>query len=301
MARRKIKNATDQRKFIMVYHDFLESNLLTVDEKMIFIILKKFADSNNQCFPSLKKLADITGVSKRKIQDVIKSLEKKHVLSIESRIKSDGGRSSNLYTLYDIKEIWNNGNNEVSTLSADEIEERHMIEKLTAKGYHVTKEKELVSAEPTKVTAETSTIKLKQSNINDDTTNTIESQGMERYTLEQIKQLFSYETMLYDNPYQKDEIDSVMSILHTTMNTTRESIRIAGEDKPTMAVIGKLMKLHKESILYSIEKFKEQTERIKNPTAYMLTILYNAPEQYQLDIENMVSHDMANCSTDGKE
>ena len=209
--------------------------------------------------------------------------------------------SSNLYTLYDIKEIWNNGNNEESTLSADEIEERHMIEKLTAKGYHVTKEKELVSTEPTKVTAETSTIKLKHSNIDDDTTNTIESQGMERYTLEQIKQLFSYETMLYDNPYQKDEIDSVMSILHTTMNTTRESIRIAGEDKPTMAVIGKLMKLHKESILYSIEKFKEQTERIKNPTAYMLTILYNAPEQYRLDIENMVSHDMANCSTDGKE
>ena len=96
MARRKIKNATDQRKFIMVYHDFLESNLLTLDEKMTFVILKKFADSNNQCFPSLKKLADITGVSKRKIQDVIKSLEKKHVLSIESRIKSDGGRSSNL-------------------------------------------------------------------------------------------------------------------------------------------------------------------------------------------------------------
>lgn len=59
-----------------------------------------------------------------------------------------------------------------------------------------------------------------------------------------------------------------------------------------MAVIGKLMKLDKESIMYAIGKFTEQTERIKNPVSYMLTILYNAPEQYHLDIKNQVSHDM---------
>ena len=59
-----------------------------------------------------------------------------------------------------------------------------------------------------------------------------------------------------------------------------------------MAVIGKLMKLDKESIMYAIEKFTEQTEWIKNPVSYMLTILYNASEQYHLDIKNQVSHDM---------
>ena len=64
MARKKIKSATDQRKFIMIYHDFLESDLLTSHEKMVFIALKKFADSNNQCFPSLKKLIDVTRISK---------------------------------------------------------------------------------------------------------------------------------------------------------------------------------------------------------------------------------------------
>ena len=85
-----------------------------------------------------------------------------------------------------------------------------------------------------------------------------------------------------------------MSILYTAMNTTKPTIRIAGEDKPTMVVLSKLMKLHKESIMYAIEMFSKQTERIKNPTAYMLTILYNAPEQFNLDIQNRVSHDMAN-------
>ena len=59
-----------------------------------------------------------------------------------------------------------------------------------------------------------------------------------------------------------------------------------------MAVISKLMKLTYSGIMYAIEKFKEQTERIKNPTSYMLTLLYNAEEQRNLDIANQVQHDM---------
>lgn len=115
----------------------------------------------------------------------------------------------------------------------------------------------------------------------------------ERYSLSQIKQLFDYEAMINDNPCEKQKIDSVMDILHTVMNTTKSTIRVAGEEKPAMTVIGKLMKLNKYSIIYAINKFAEQTERIKNPTAYMLTILYSAPEQFNLDIQNQVSHDMA--------
>ena len=59
-----------------------------------------------------------------------------------------------------------------------------------------------------------------------------------------------------------------------------------------MVVIGKLMKLDYSEIMYCIEKYSEQTERIKNPTAYMLTLLYNAKEQMNLDISNQVQHDM---------
>lgn len=98
--------------------------------------------------------------------------------------------------------------------------------------------------------------------------------------------------MIHDNPYKKQSIDSVMDILHTTLNTSKKTIRIAGTDKPTMVVIGKLMKLNNESILYAIKKFQEQTERVKNPTSYMLTILYMAPEQFHLDITNQVQHDL---------
>jgi hypothetical protein len=50
--------------------------------------------------------------------------------------------------------------------------------------------------------------------------------------------------------------------------------------------------------MYAIEKYQEQTERIKNPTSYMLTLLYNSKEQMNLDITNQVSHDMAHWNTE---
>ena len=57
-----------------------------------------------------------------------------------------------------------------------------------------------------------------------------------------------------------------------------------------MVVIGKLMKLESEDLVYSIEKYHEQTERIKNVKAYLLTILYNAREQRHLDVSNLGHH-----------
>lgn len=123
---------------------------------------------------------------------------------------------------------------------------------------------------------------------NQNTTQLLKSQ--ERYTLEQVKQLFEYNIMLQDNSDLRKDIDSVIGILHTALNTTKQTIKINGENKPTMVVISKLMKLNKESIIYAINKFSEQTERIKNPSAYMLTILYNALEQFHLDLQNQVQH-----------
>lgn len=295
MARKKIKSITDQRPFVMIYHDFLENDLLTSHEKMVFIALKKFADSNNQCFPSLKKLANITRMSKRKIQDTLRSLEQKHIIDIDSRSRTDGGDASNFYTLHDLEELWSAGSSEEMAAIVDEIEEKRMIDILTAKGYYISKAKELAS--DTDQSTDTSTY-VNSINIDKDTIKKPESQA-ERYTLDQIHQLFDYRAMVNDNPYEKQEIDSVMGILHNVMNTTKPTIRIFSEDRPAMAVIGKLMKLDKDSIMYAIKKFSEQTERITNPTAYMLTILYTAPEQYNLDIQNQVSHNMADWKTRG--
>lgn len=296
MARKKIQLATDQRPFIMVYQDFLESNILdNYYQRLVYIYLKKFADSKNQCYPSVKTISKQSGISVNKVKITLKELEEKGIIAKANRSRPDGGKSSNLYTLYDYRELWNAGNSEEVAAVIDGIQEKYMIEALTAKGYYVTKEKGLAS-EPTK--AHTQAPQLNQFDIVNTTTNSGESQDLERYTLDQIKQLFDYDIMIQDNPYRQQDIDSVMNILYTTMNTTKATIRISGEDKPSMVVIGKLMKLSYSEIIYAIEKYQEQTERIKNPTSYMLTLLYNAKEQMNLDITNQVSHDMAHWNTE---
>ena len=294
MARPKIKSATDQRPFIMVYHDFLDSDVIGSHEKMVFIALKKFADSKNQCFPSLKKLSDVTGLSKRKIQDTLKELEQKHIITIESRLRADGGTTSNLYTLYDFKELWNAGSSEEMAAVVDEYEDKKLISLLEAKGYTVIKEKEPDTTEPTKDQLNQALMNNSSLNLYNYITDDAKSQELERYTIDQIRQIFDYDILVNDKPLWQKDIDSVFSILHTALNTTKETIRVSGEDKPTMIVIGKLMKLDYSEIMYCIEKYNEQTERIKNPTAYMLTLLYNAKEQMNLDISNQVQHDMYN-------
>jgi DNA-binding Lrp family transcriptional regulator len=292
VARKKLKSATDQRKFTLVYNDFLESDLLNYYEKMVFITLKKFADNDTmRAFPSLKTIHKITGISLSQVRRSIDHMEELGVISIEHRIDKDKGHQSNIYTLYDYAEIWNVGSSEDVAAVADEVSEMKLVAELRAKGYTVIKEKEPDTTEPTKDQLNQA-LELNQFDIVNTTTNSQKSQEVERYSLEQIRILYDYDVMISDNPYQKHDIDSVISILHTSLNTTKATIRIGGEDKPSMVVIGKLMKLTYSGIMYAIEKFKEQTERIKNPTSYMLTLLYNAEEQMNLDIANKVQHDM---------
>ncbi len=286
MARKKIKSATDQRPFIIIYHDFLESDLLTTYQKIVFIALKKFANSKNQCFPSLRKLADITQMSKRKVQDTLKELEEKHIISIENRSKTDGGNTSNLYTLYDFKEVWNVSSSEKLTTIIEEIEEKQMIKTLTAKGYYITKEKELASGSDQ--TTDTSTQKNQFTN-QQNTINEPKSQ-VERYTMKDIRVLYDYSSLIVQYPDKQTDIDIVFDILYDTLNSTKKTIRIGGEDKPVMVVIGKIMKLDFSDLAYSIEKYHEQTERINNPKSYLLTILYNDKEQHHLDIMNLGHH-----------
>ncbi len=302
MARKKISTSTDQRPFSLIYHDFIDSGILKSDEITLFVVLKRFADEDGNCFPSLKKLSAKSGLSKRKVQDLLKRMEEKKVITKEKRARADGGYSSNLYHLNDTAKMWQAGSVEEMKAAVDEIEEQHMIEILTAKGYTISKEpKKAKGKEKDKEKGlvsyadqsnDTST-QLNQFDIDNPTSNFDESQDLERYTIEQIRQLFDYNIMLQDHLEQKQDIDTVMSILHTAMNTTKPTIRIAGQDKPAMVVIGKFMKLDKESIMYAIKKFSEQTNKINNPIAYMTTILYTAQEQYYLDMKNQVNNERA--------
>ena len=282
MARKKIRSATDQRKFTLIYNDFIESNLLNYYEKMIFIVLKKYADNNTmKAFPSLNKLHKVTGISLSQVKRSINHMKELGVINVEHRNNEIKGHQSNIYTLYDYAEIWSvdtDSSEEHSITITEQISEMKLVAELRSRGYFVTKEKEL----------DTST-HINNPNIHKNTTNKIESQ-VERYTMEDIKELYEYDSLIIQYPKKLTDIDIVFDILYDNLNTQKQTIRVNGEDKPRMVVIGKLMKLQPDDLIYSINKYHEQTERIKNVKAYLLTILYHAKEQSHLDLMNLGHH-----------
>lgn len=287
-----VQTSTPERIFVKVYRDFLNSGLLSGKEQIIFIHLKQYINFGNDngtvqgsVYPTLATLARNVKMTEKTVRTVLQSLQQKNILEI----KQQGLNKPNIYRINDSADMWKAKTVEDLKTAVEQIEEEQMIQALTAKGYCVVKAKELVS-EPTK--AHTQAPEQNHSNNLNLTTNPKKSQEAERYTLDEIQQIYEYGIMVHDEVQHKDDIDAVMNILHTVLNTTKKSIRVAGEDKPTIVVIGKLMKLDYLEILYVIKKYKEQTARIKNPNAYILTLLYHAKEQMTLDIGNLVSHDM---------
>lgn len=295
-----VQLARPERDYVKVYKDFLYCKLLTAEEKLIYIALKSFVNygkDKDEVYPSMETLCKITSMSKPRATRTITSLVKKGIIKKQRR----GLTKANLYTIVDVPSMWGTDTLEkIKTVSESQMSDKtneELIEELVKRGaITIIKEKELETTEPTKVTVVSST-KFNRYDISKSIPNPQKSQELERYTTEQIKQFFDYDILANDKPLYKKDIDAVFAVLHTALNTTKAKMRVGGEDKPTMVVIGKIMKLDYADIKYCIEKYAEQTERIKNPTAYMLTLLYNAKEQRDLDISNQVNYDMYNLES----
>lgn len=283
-----VQTSTPERKFIKVYLDFLNAGLLSGKEQIIFIHLKQyinFANDNGtirgEVYPTLATLAKNVKMSEKTVRTVLQGLQKKGILEI----RQQGMNKPNIYKINDSAGMWKAGNVEELKAAVDEIEEKRMIEALTAKGYYISKEKGLVS--DSSQTAETSTRNHNTFN-EQNTTDKAKSQAeTERYTEQDIRTLFDFDVMEADHPEHEADLQVVLDILHEVLNSTKQTLRINGESKPQSVIAGKLMKLTSYDIEYAISKFHEQTGEIKNTRAYLLTILYHAREQSYLDLMNL--------------
>lgn len=284
-----VETKSDQRLFTMVYHDFLTSKLLNYYEKMVFIMLKKHADSKtHEAYPSLATISKETGISKRKVQNCLNHMEELKVIKRKRRKTDNGDYTSNLYTLHDYAKLWTDG---IMPKDGSEPDDKQRLLEEFEREYVMINKKDL---------AKTSTKKYLQSllesnNIPTDnnTEKAKESQVSERYPEQWIIDFYSLNELKAENPTKVAVVDTVANILYTILNSVKKTIRVNGEDKPTMAVVGRMLKLNQETIMYSIDQFIGQTDKIKNPRAYMITCLYNAQEQYQLALNNQVAHDLA--------
>lgn len=296
-----VQSAIPERLYVKIYHDFLDATIINGKEKMVFILLKRYLNFKydesgiaGEVYPTLETLSKQAGMSRKTVADIIKKLETKGLIEV----KQQGLNRPNIYTLKDFSGIWKSKTEaelkEAVESYDNDIEDFVMIQKLRSKGYTVVKEKEPITSQADQSKSEEISTKRNHIYGNNTNLNDESCQVLERYTLSDVRDLFEYEAMMNDHPDLKRDIDTVIQILYDTINTKKSTIRIGGEDKPAMIVIGKLMKLGHSEIVYCMRKYNEHTERIKNPAAYMLTLLYNAQEQMYLDVTNQVQYDMHN-------
>lgn len=281
-------NKKNTRPFTLVYNDIFLS-LSTAYEKAMYHALKMHTDSKGQCFPSVKTLAEESGMGLGKANATLKDLEKKGVIKIEHQYLENGGKTSNLYTICDpfitIEESKKPKEKPKLKVQQDDVPE---FEALTAK-----QKKEVSAADQAdqskKSTGDTSnditTLRLHNNTLLGD------SQGENRvvqtkYSMDELKKQYDYAAMVAEKPEKQASIDICIDIITTTVNSKKDTIRIQKEEIQREKVVGRFLKLTKEDIFWVIKRFEQQPNQIHSPKAYLLTLLYDAKNQRILDCQN---------------
>lgn len=110
----------------------------------------------------------------------------------------------------------------------------------------------------------------------------------------------SYREMILENieydiiatPSNKEQINEMVEIMLDAVCSSKDTIRINGEDMPQAVVKSRFLKLNSSHIDYAFDALKNNPSDIRNIRSYLLTTLYNA----SLTMDNYwtarVNHDM---------
>lgn len=108
-----------------------------------------------------------------------------------------------------------------------------------------------------------------------------------------VKENIEYDILIHDCGISNcGYIDEMVDLLVETICVKRENIKIAGADYPYQLVKGKFLKINSSHIRYVLECLHNNTTKVYNVKAYLLTSLYNAPSTIDSYYRAEVNHDM---------
>lgn len=111
--------------------------------------------------------------------------------------------------------------------------------------------------------------------------------------MELIRENIDYDIMMSANKWNdKDMYDELYQLICDVVCVPRKTIRIAGEEYPYNLVKSKFLKLNSSHLQYVIACMKNNTTKVSNIKAYLITALYNAPNTISNYYNSLVNHDM---------
>lgn len=98
-----------------------------------------------------------------------------------------------------------------------------------------------------------------------------------RWVREEIRENIDYEGLVWDYHCDSDIFDGYVELMVEAVCSTKQTVRICGQDIPTAMVRSRFLKLEREHIEYVRDCLCNSTVDIGNIKAYTLAALYNAP------------------------
>ena len=109
---------------------------------------------------------------------------------------------------------------------------------------------------------------------------------------ELFKLQIDYDAIRNDNPYNCDRLDDIVSMAVDVLTSTKKTIRVNKEERPSSVVKSKFRKLNMEHIKYVLGNFDNTTTEVRNMGAMLVTSLYNATLSMSSHYSAKVQHDL---------
>lgn len=106
-----------------------------------------------------------------------------------------------------------------------------------------------------------------------------------------VKSNIDYETLVHDFKDRKATIDEIIALVVEVLCSTKDRVRISGEEMSSNFVKSQLLKLNLSHMRYVLECLAKNTSEIHNIKQYLLTALFNAPNTMSNYYAARVNHD----------
>ena len=111
-----------------------------------------------------------------------------------------------------------------------------------------------------------------------------------------LKDQVGYERLCREPPYTDriSTIDGMLNLIADVATTDPpEGVEWVNKRAYSHEVVkSRLLKMDEKTLKHAIDRMDENTSKIRNMRAYLLTVLYNAKDEVELSIRNQVNHDM---------
>lgn len=110
---------------------------------------------------------------------------------------------------------------------------------------------------------------------------------------ELILENIDYDILAGDPHVDREQLDEITQLVQETVCSTRDRIRVGGNDYPAEIVRAKMLKLTGEHIHFVMDCMRKNTTQIRNIRQYLLTALFHAPSTMNSYYTALVAHDKA--------